>query len=100
MIEEFRKQVYPIIHVIRLYRADGSNVDLCRKQAIEKGKQVVIPGSKGAELIDELKPSSDFKLDSDSLLSGQFQQIGDMEWILYKPRWGSILQHIIGKTFA
>ena len=97
LIEGFRKQGYPIIHVIRLYRADGSNVDLCRKQAIENGKQVVIPGSKGAELMDELKPSSDFKLDSDSLLSGQFQQIGHMEWIMYKSRWGAFYNTLLEK---
>ena len=54
MVEVYRKLGYPIIHIIRLYRADGSNVDLCRKQAIENGKQVVIPGSRGAELMDEL----------------------------------------------
>jgi hypothetical protein len=45
-----------VIHVVRLYCADGSNVDLCCKKDIENGKQNVMPGSDGAELMDDLKP--------------------------------------------
>jgi nicotinamidase-related amidase len=52
LAQVYRGQGYPIIHIIRLYHADGSNVDLCRRQAIENGKQVVIPGSDGAELMN------------------------------------------------
>src|SRR5215475_14366442 len=55
LVEGYRKRGYPIIHVIRLYHVDGSNVDLCRKQNIEDGKQIVAPGTNGAELVDELK---------------------------------------------
>src|SRR5919108_2841008 len=69
LVQEYRKQGYPIIHVIRLYHADGSNVDLCRRQAIENGKQVVIAGSNGAELMNELKPSRRVRLHSNLLLS-------------------------------
>jgi nicotinamidase-related amidase len=52
LVQVYREQGYPIIHIIRLYHADGSNVDLCRRRSIENGKQVVIPGSDGAELMD------------------------------------------------
>ena len=48
---------------------DGSNVDLCRKHDIENGKQVVIVGSDGAELMNELKPSHRVRLHSNLLLS-------------------------------
>jgi nicotinamidase-related amidase len=89
LVHLYRERGYPIIHIVRLYRADGSNVDLCRRQAIENGKQVVIPGSYGSEPMDELKPSSEVRLNSSLLLSGQFQQIRHMEWIMYKPRWGA-----------
>ena len=89
MVQIYREKGYPIIHVVRLYSADGSNADLCRRKAIEDGKQVVIPGTDGAELMDELKPYPSIKLDSDLLLSGNLQQIGPMEWIMYKPRWGA-----------
>jgi nicotinamidase-related amidase len=99
VVQVYREQGYPIIHIIRLYHADGSNVDLCRRQAIENGKQVVIPGSDGAELMDELKPSSSstIRLDSSLLLSGQLQQIGTMEWIMYKPRWGAFYDTLLEK---
>jgi nicotinamidase-related amidase len=99
LVKAYRKLSLPIIHVIRLYRLDGSNVDLCRKQAIENGRQLVIPQSSGSELMDELKPSSSFvsRLDSNLLLSGQLQQIGHMEWIMYKPRWGAFYNTLLEK---
>jgi nicotinamidase-related amidase len=97
LVEAYRKRGYPIIHVIRLYRADGSNVDLCRKKDIENGKEIAIPGSDGAELMDELKPSPLIRLDSDLLLSSNLQQIGPMEWIMYKPRWGAFYNTALEK---
>jgi nicotinamidase-related amidase len=53
------------------------------------GKQVDTPRSDGAELMDELKPSPTITLDSTILLSGHLEQIGSMEWIMYKARWGA-----------
>lgn len=85
----FRSAGSPVVHVVRLYRQDGTNVDLCRKQVIEEGAEIVRPGTRGAELVTELKPSSDVRLDADQLLEGTFQEIGPTEWILYKPRWGA-----------
>jgi nicotinamidase-related amidase len=38
-VQVYREQGYPIIHIIRLYRVDGSNVDLCRRQDIENEKK-------------------------------------------------------------
>jgi nicotinamidase-related amidase len=58
---------------------------------------VVIPGSDGAELMDELKPSPAIRLNSSLLLSGQLQQIGTMEWIMYKPRWGAFYNTLLEK---
>jgi nicotinamidase-related amidase len=97
LVHVYREKGYPIIHIIRLYHADGSNVDLCRRRVIENGKQVVIPGSYGAELMDELKPSSTTRLDSTLLLSGHLQQIGTIEWIMYKPRWGAFYDTLLEK---
>jgi nicotinamidase-related amidase len=85
----YRNLGHPIIHVVRLYHQDGSNVDLCRREAIMNGKQMVIAGNVGAEIVDELKPSTATRLDSSLLLSGRLQHIGPMEWIMYKPRWGA-----------
>ena len=97
LVQAYRELGHPVIHVVRLYRADGSNVDLCRRQEIENGKQMVVPGDDGAELMDELKPSPLVRLDLDLLLSGNFQQIGPMEWIMYKSRWGAFYNTALEK---
>lgn len=89
LVEAFRSEARPVIHVVRLYREDGSNVDQCRRQAIEDGAEIVHPGTEGAELVAELKPSGGVSLDATRLLEGTFQEIGSNEWILYKPRWGA-----------
>ena len=68
---------------------DGSNVDLCRRAMIEGGERVVTPGSEGAELVGELKPKPGVRMDHKILLSGQFQELGPNESIMYKSRWGA-----------
>jgi nicotinamidase-related amidase len=85
----FRENHLPVLHVIRLYMKDGSNVDICRRKAAENGLHVAIPDTKGAELVDELKLDITSKLDSPSLLKGEFQQIGSNESVMYKSRWGA-----------
>jgi nicotinamidase-related amidase len=92
VLHAFRLAGKPIIHVIRIYNPDGSNVDLCRRRAVaELGKKLVIAETQGAELVDELKPSSSSKvtLDTELLLQGKIQQVASKEWIMYKPRWGA-----------
>jgi nicotinamidase-related amidase len=89
LVQAFRAAQKPIIHVVRLYLPDGSNADYCRRTTIELGKQMLVPGSDGAELMEELKPECGIKLDSINLLKGKLQTIGAKEWIMYKPRWGA-----------
>ena len=93
VLDRFRSLRKPIIHVIRIYNPDGSNVDLCRRRAVaELGKKLVIAGTKGAELVEELKPSpssSEVRLETELLLQGEPQQVTANEWIMYKPRWGA-----------
>ncbi len=89
LIEAFRRAQNPVIHVVRLYLSDGSNVDLCRREAIRSEKQVVLPGTEGSELVAELKPSPSVRLQPKLLLEGNVQPIGDHEVIVYKPRWGA-----------
>ena len=96
VLHAFRTARKPIIHVIRIYNSDGSNVDLCRRKAIaELGNKLVIAGTQEAELVDELKPSSSssssskVRLDTELLLEGKLQQVAMKEWIMYKPRWGA-----------
>ena len=89
LVQAFRSLDRPIIHVVRIYLSDGSNADLCRRRDIEQGKQMALPGSNGAELVDELKPSSQVRLDAERLLSGDLQALGLKEWVMYKSRWGA-----------
>jgi nicotinamidase-related amidase len=89
LVEAFRRARRPIIHVVRLYLPDGSNADPCRREALERGKRIVLPGSDGAELLDELKPSPATRLDPGKLLAGGLQELGANEWAMHKPRWGA-----------
>ena len=85
----FRKVGMPIIHIVRIYKKDGSNVDLCRRSIVESGMVPLCPGTSGCELASELLPEPDIRLDTDLLLSGGIQHIGPKEVIIYKPRWGA-----------
>jgi nicotinamidase-related amidase len=87
MLDAYRRQHLPIVHVLRLYLPDGTNADLCRRAAIENGNAVVFPGSAGAELAEPLKPASDTHVDATLLLANQLQLLADNEWAMYKSRW-------------
>src|SRR5690554_6242717 len=52
VLQACRKNRLPIIHVIRIYKSDGSNVDICRRELIESGKRIVTPDSDGPDLVD------------------------------------------------
>ncbi len=89
LANHFRTAGRPIYHAVRLYLPDGSNVDACRRALIQSGRQIVAPGSSGAELIDLLNPSGE-RMDTDRLLSGDFQWLrSGLEAIFYKPRWSA-----------
>src|ERR1041384_4268003 len=72
--------------------ANGSNVDLCHRALIEAGQRIVMPGTLGAEIVDELKPTAGLRLQPDLLLEGNLQEIGPKEWICYKPRLSAFFQ--------
>lgn len=84
----FRRRGLPIVHIVRLHRPDGSNVDLVRRQSIEQGARIALPGSPGSQIAAELLPA-EIELDYELLLSGGLQQIGPAEHVLYKSRWGA-----------
>jgi len=89
LLELYRSNKLLIVHVVRLYLPDGSNVDTCRRLAIENGKFMAAPKTEGAELVSALKPSSSVRLNPHELLKGQLQQIGENEFVIYKSRWGA-----------
>ena len=87
VLEAYRELKLPIVHVVRLYLADGANADICRREQIKAGRRIVAPGTRGAELVGHLKPDSDLELDATLLLSGKLQPLAHREWAMYKPRW-------------
>lgn len=92
LLHAFRQAGKPIIHVVRIYKADGSNVDLCRRQAVAEGAPLVLEGSAGCELAPALLPTPQSRLNPALLLAGQVQPLASHEVALYKPRWGAFYQ--------
>ena len=84
----FRQRGLPIVHVVRLYQPDGSNVDLVRRGSIEQGARIAVPGSAGSQIAAELLPNV-VELDHELLLAGGLQRVGTAEHVMYKPRWGA-----------
>jgi nicotinamidase-related amidase len=86
----FRAAGRPIVHVVRLYRADGSNVDLGRRAAVQAGAAILAPGSSGSQLAPGVVERADaFELAAEELLAGRVQDVGPGEVVMYKPRWGA-----------
>src|SRR5258707_7344572 len=92
MTDAFREAGAPIVHAVRLYRCNGSNVDLCHRASIEAGQRIVMPGTSGAELIDEMKPNLGQRLEPELLLDGKLQEIGHKEWVCYNSRLSAFFQ--------
>lgn len=88
VLDAYRRNRMPIVHIIRIYKKDGSNVDLCRKEAVENGAEILLEGSSGYELATEMFLEN-VNLDSTLLLAGGIQEINNNEVVIYKPRWGA-----------
>jgi len=89
VLEVFRRAGLPIVHVVRLYRENGSNVDPCRRWQFESGElRVVIPGTWGSQLVASTNPTG-AELDAEKLLAGEVQELTPLEFALYKPRFSA-----------
>jgi len=88
-LESARKRKIPIIHIIRIYLEDGSNAEPIRRKMILSGKKILSPNDEGTEIFEDVLPNTDIKLNTNILLNGELQNIGENEFILYKPRWGA-----------
>lgn len=91
LVAAFRAAARPIVHVVRLYVRGGSDVDLPRRKAIEGGDRIVAPGSDGAEVAAGVLPGS-VRLDAELLLRRGMQQVGQREFVLFKPRWSAFFR--------
>jgi nicotinamidase-related amidase len=89
LVAGFRLTGRPIVHIVRVYRSDGSNADLCRRRLVEEGAAILAPGSEGSQLAPGLLPELDIQLDVDLLFAGQIQEVGRSEAVIYKSRWGA-----------
>jgi nicotinamidase-related amidase len=92
LLDAFRQAQAPIVHVVRLYRRDGSNVDLCRRGLVEDGVAILTPGSEGSELAPGLLADPSLRLDPELLLANGIQDVGSREVAIYKPRWGAFFK--------
>ncbi|UQX09533.1 cysteine hydrolase family protein [Candidatus Mycobacterium methanotrophicum] len=85
----FRDAGHPIVHIVRLYSADGSNAEPVRRDLVSGPIPMLRPGTSGRLLAAGLTPGPVVEFDDDLLLSGQAQHVGEHDVILYKPRWGA-----------
>jgi len=88
----FRRAGRPIVHVVRLYKADGSNAEACRRQLVRGETPVLRPGTTGRLLAPGLLDEGAPELDDGLLLAGGIQRLGENEVAMYKPRWGAFFQ--------
>ena len=88
----FREVGLPIVHVVRLYRSDGSNAEPLRRALVSGSTPVLRPGTPGRLLAPGLAPDGAPGLDDELLLSGRPQPLGPCEVALYKPRWGAFFR--------
>jgi hypothetical protein len=79
LIEAFRRAARPIVHVVRIYQPDGSNVDVCRRRQVQSGAEWLLSGSRGSQIAAELLPNDNVRLEPQVLLTGRLQEIGPDE---------------------
>jgi nicotinamidase-related amidase len=84
----FRHPGRSIVHVIRLYLADGTNAEPVRRSLVTSSA-VLRPGTSGRLLAPGLAPTQRLEIEDDLLLRGGIQVLGPSEVVIYKPRWGA-----------
>lgn len=55
-MEICREKNISIFHVIRAYDENGGNAEIFRRELFQKGQGFCIKGTKGAQIVEELKP--------------------------------------------
>ncbi|MCU0631072.1 MAG: cysteine hydrolase [Methanoregulaceae archaeon] len=55
VMEVFRNLGYPVFHVVRVHRSDGSDVEIFRREMF-KSVPFAVEGTGGVEIIEELRP--------------------------------------------
>jgi nicotinamidase-related amidase len=55
VLREFRERNLPVFHIVRVHRADGSDVEIIR-QSLFQHQPFAVEGTNGAAIINELSP--------------------------------------------
>jgi nicotinamidase-related amidase len=55
-LDFFRLKQWPVFHVNREHRADGSDIEIIREQKFNKQRKFTVPGTRGCEIVHELTP--------------------------------------------
>lgn len=69
----FRQQQQPVFHLVREYRADGTDVERFRYDRFAAGNGYLLPGTRGCEIVESLRPTAD-------------------EYRIVKPRFSAFMQ--------
>jgi len=56
VLERFRALNAPIFHIVREYRADGSDIEQFRYKEFIEGNKCAVPGTVGCDVVKELSP--------------------------------------------
>ena len=56
LLDFFRMNKLPVFHVVREYRADGSDIEMNRLEGFLRKGRYLVPGTKGCEIVDSLRP--------------------------------------------
>jgi nicotinamidase-related amidase len=59
VLNKFRERNFPIFHIIREHRKDGSDIESFRYQGFIEGQKYAVPHTKGCQIVKELKPKGD-----------------------------------------
>ena len=82
LVAAFRRARRPIFHAVRLYAADGSDAERCRRLAVT-ATSIVRPGTAGSALVAEIDSAATHPS------ATQRRMLGSHEWMFYKPRWSA-----------
>jgi nicotinamidase-related amidase len=97
----FRSARRPIVHIVRIYRADGSNAEPVRRELVAGPTPLLRAGTPGRLLAPGIVEGTAGTFEDELLLAGHPQQLGECEIIMYKPRWGAFFgtklnEHLAG----
>jgi nicotinamidase-related amidase len=56
VLDSFRSCSRPVFHVVREYRADGSDIEAPRRHGFLTDRSYAVPGTRGCDIVDELTP--------------------------------------------